>query len=48
MCEYSDACILYKGFIAIPGHGDDAAKQADERNKVAIFENCNPFREYIS
>ena len=34
LCDYSDAYILVKGKITIPGAGDDAAaRQADERDK---------------
>ena len=47
LCDYSDAYILIKGIITITGEGaDDAAKQADERNKgvisknYALFVNC--------
>ena len=39
-CHYSDAYILMKGIITITGTGvDAAARQADERNKQAIFKN---------
>ena len=38
LCDYADAYILVKGTITITGAGDnDAAKQADERNKGVIF-----------
>ena len=38
LCDYTDAYILVKGKITITGEGDDAAaRQADERNKGAIF-----------
>ena len=38
LCDYPDAYILVKGTITITGAGDDdAAKQADERNKGVIF-----------
>ena len=44
LCDNSDAYILVKGTITITGVGDDAAaRQADERNKGVIFENCAPF-----
>ena len=44
LCDYSDAYLLVKGRIAIPGGGDDvAARQADKRNKGVIFKNCAPF-----
>ena len=38
--DYSDACILVKGKIAITGAGDIAeVRQADERDKVVVFKN---------
>ena len=38
LCNHADAYILVKGTITITGAGDDdAAKQADERNKGVIF-----------
>ena len=41
LCDYADAYILVKGTIRITGAGDDAAaRQADERDKGAIFKNC--------
>ena len=44
MCDYGDAYMLVKGRITITGaRADDAARQADERNKVVIFKNCAPF-----
>ena len=44
LCDYADAYILVKGTITITGAGDDdAAKQADERNKGVILKNCVPF-----
>ena len=44
LCDYSDAYILVKGRITVPGAGADAAaRQADERNKGVIFKNCAPF-----
>ena len=44
LCYYSDAYILVKGRIAITGAGADAAaKQANERDKGVIFENCAQF-----
>ena len=42
--DYTDAYIVVKGRITTTGAGDDAAsRQADERNKVAIFKNRAPF-----
>ena len=49
LCDYSDAYILVKGTITIEGAGDDAAaRQADQRDKSAIFKNCAPFINCIS
>ena len=49
LCDYSDAYILVKGTITITGAGaNEAARQADERNKVVIFKNCAPFTNCIS
>ena len=49
LCDYSDACILVKGKIAITGRGADAAaRQADERDKGVAFKNCAPFTNCIS
>ena len=47
--DYSDAYILVKGKITIAGAGNDAAaRQADEKNKGAVFKNCAPFINCIS
>ena len=44
LCDYSDAHILVKGKITIPGAGDDAAtRQSDERDKGVAFKNFAPF-----
>ena len=44
LCDYGVAYILVKRRITIPGIGTDAAtRQADERNKRLIFNNCVPF-----
>ena len=49
LCDYSDAYVLVKGTITIAGAGaNEAARQADERNKVVIFKNCAPFTNCIS
>ena len=49
LCDYSDAYILVKGKITITGAGDNAAaRQADERDKGAVFKNCAPFTNCIS
>ena len=42
--DYADPYIFVKWTITITGEeNDDAAKQADERDKSAIFKNCAPF-----
>ena len=47
--DYADAYIFVKGTITITGHGnDDAARQADERNKGVTFKNCAPFVKCIN
>ena len=49
LCDYSDAYILVKGKITITGRGaDDAARQADERDKGAAFKNCATFTNCIN
>ena len=49
LCDYSDAYILAKGTITIAGAGaDEAARQADERDKGVVFKNCAPFTNCIS
>ena len=49
LCDHSDAYILVSGIITIDGEGDDdAAKQADERNKKVIFKDCSPLTDCIS
>ena len=48
LCDYSDAYILVKEKI-ITGRGAGAgARQADERDKGAVFKNCAPFINWIS
>ena len=48
-CDYSDAYIHVKGKITTTGEGDnEAARHADERNKVVAFENYAPFTICIS
>ena len=49
LCDYSDAYILVKGTITINRRvADDAARQADERDKGVSFKNCAPFINCIS
>ena len=41
--DYGDSYV-FRGIITITGAGDnEAARQADERNKSVIFKNCAPF-----
>ena len=48
-CDYGNVCILVSGAITIIGRGaEQAAVQADERNKRVIFKNCAPFSDCIS
>ena len=43
-CDYSDAYIFVSGTITITGAGpDDAARQADKRDKGVIFKTYAPF-----
>ena len=49
LCDYADSYILVKGTITITGAGnDDAARQADERDKGVTFKNCAPFTKCIN
>ena len=49
LCDYADAYILVKGTITITVAGnDEAARQADERDKGIAFKNCAPFTKCIS
>ena len=49
LVEKSKAYILVKEITTIVRRGDDEAeRQADEKNKKVIFENCTPFTDYIS
>ena len=49
LCDYSDACILVKIRITIPGTGDDAAtRHGDEGNKGVILKNCASFINFKS
>ena len=48
LCDYADAQILVLGRITITGAGDDTAtKQANERDKGVILQNCAPFTKCI-
>ena len=47
--DYSNANVVVKGKITITRAGDDAAaRQADERDKGAVFKNCAAFTNCIS
>ena len=49
LCDYADSYILVKRAITVTGAGDDdAARQADERDKGVTFKNCAPFTKCIS
>ena len=48
LCDYTDAYRHVKGTITITGAEDNAARQADERDKSVIFKNCAPFTKCIS
>ena len=49
LCDYAEAYILVKGTITITDEGDDdAARQADERNKGVTFKNCVPFSHLLN
>ena len=49
LCDYIDPYIHVNGTIIIDrAAADDAAKQADEKNKWVIFKNCAPFTDCIS
>ena len=49
LCDFSDAYIFVKGSIKITGDGDNnAARQADERDKGVTFKKCAPFVTYTS
>ena len=50
VCDYTDACILVKGTIAITGAetaADKATRQEDKRNKQVIFRSCAAFTNSI-
>ena len=49
LCNFSDAYLFVKGSITITGDGDNnAARQADERDKGVTFKNSTPFIKCIS
>ena len=49
LCDYSVACILVNGTIAITGAAEDAAaRNAGKRNKKVTYKYCAPFTDCIS
>ena len=49
LCDYNDACILFKGTLTVTTDGADVvAREANEINKDIIFKNCAPLRDYKS
>ena len=49
LCDYSDACILFKGTITVVGGGaGDAVRVPDRKNKQAILKNCATFSDCIT
>ena len=47
LCDYSDAYILVKGYIAVPNTAT-AGADANNTNKKVIFKNCAPFTNCIN
>ena len=47
LCDYSDACILVKGTIAVTNRAA-ADANANNANKKVVFKNCAPFTNCIS
>ena len=47
LCDYSDAYILVKGYIAVP-NTETAGADANTTNKKVIFKNCAPFTNCIN
>ena len=49
LCDYSDACILFKGSIIVVGQGViEAATTANSNNRQVIFKNSALFTSYIT
>ena len=49
LCDYAGAYILVKGTITVAGpRNNDAARQANERDKGVTFKNCTPFIKCIN
>ena len=49
LCFYRDTYILIKGTIKVVGRGaNQAARQAEERDKELTFKNCTSFTDCIS
>ena len=47
LCDYSDAYRLVSGTITVVrgANANNAAREADRNNKLAIFKNCAPFTD---
>ena len=45
LCDYSDACIIFKGTATNAAAAEQTANNAD---KKVIFKNCTPFTSCIS
>ena len=49
LCDKSDAYIILKGTVTIPGQAADApAHEADRAKKQIIFKHCAPFTDCMS
>ena len=49
LCDYEGAYILVKGTITVAGaRNNDAARQANKRDKGVTFKNCTPFIKCIN
>ena len=46
LCDYSDACIVFKGTVTVPNIGTAAAP--NNGNKEVVFKNCVPFTHCIT
>ena len=46
LCDYCDACILFKGNISVNNTAADGAA-ANNTNKKVMFKNCAPFTSCI-
>ena len=48
LCDYSDACIVVKGYTTVNNTAAAAAAAANNTNKKVIFKNCVLFTSCIS